>query len=54
MFEEETKGGFEKEWFWRMYPRSGFWYRGTSECTLVPVLGTEQFLFRAKGPKPIF
>ena len=23
-----------------MYPRSGFWYRGTSEYTLVPVFGT--------------
>ena len=33
----------------RMYPRSGFWYRGTSECTLVPVFGT-----REHPPKPPF
>ena len=34
------KGGFVKGRFWRMYPRSSFWYRGTSACTLVPVSGT--------------
>ena len=38
--------------FWgniRMYPRSGFRYRGTSECTLVPVLGAGEH-----PPKPPF
>ena len=28
--ERKQKGWFRKKWFWRMYPRSGFWYRGTS------------------------
>ena len=37
---EDQKGSFEKGWLWRMYPRSGFWYRGTHECTLVPSFGT--------------
>ena len=32
-----------------MYPRSGFWYRGTSECTLVTVFGTGE-----NPPKPRF
>ena len=27
--DRKQKGGFVKGWFWRMYPRSGFWYRGT-------------------------
>ena len=27
-----------------MYPRSGFWFRGTSECALVPVVGTGNIL----------
>ena len=26
-----------------MYPRSIFWYRGTSACTLVPLFGTLEF-----------
>ena len=38
LIERKQKGGFVKGWFWRMYPRSGFWYRGTSACTFVPVL----------------
>ena len=41
LFREKQKGGFVKGLFWRMCPRSGFWYRGTSACTLVPVFGTE-------------
>ena len=38
-----------------MYPRSGFWYRGTSEYTFVPFLGTGEhpnvpsFLFWYRG-----
>ena len=32
-----------------MYTRSGFWYRGTSECALVPVFGTGEH-----PPKPPF
>ena len=39
-FERKQQGCFVKERFWRMYPRSGFWYRRTSKCTLVPVFGT--------------
>ena len=53
-FREETKAWFRKTMvlanvpsFWLlvvrnilMCPRSGFWYWGTSECTLVPVFGT--------------
>ena len=35
--ERKQKGGLVKGRFWRMYPRSGFWFRGTSACTLVPV-----------------
>ena len=27
----------------RMYPRSGFWYRGTSECNIVPVFGKGEY-----------
>ena len=38
--ERKQKAGFVKGRFWRMYPRSGFWYRGTSACTLIPVFGT--------------
>ena len=34
-FERKQKGGFVKGRFWRMCPRSCFWYRRTSECTLV-------------------
>ena len=34
--QRKQKGGFVKGRFWRMYPRPSFWYRGTSECTLVP------------------
>ena len=37
--ERKQKGDFEKGGFWRMCPRSGFWYLGTSDCTLVPVFG---------------
>ena len=37
--ERKQKGGFVKGRFWRMCLRSGFWYRGTSAWTLVPVLG---------------
>ena len=33
----------------RMYPRSSFWYWGTSECTLVPGFGTGEH-----PPKPPF
>ena len=32
-----------------MWPRSGFWYQGTSECTLVLVFGTGEH-----PPKPPF
>ena len=32
-----------------MYLGSGFWYRGTSKCTLLPVFGTKKHL-----PKPPF
>ena len=55
---EETKGRFVKGRCWRMHPRSGFWNRGTSECTFVPVcFGTGehpnvpsfQFLFLCRG-----
>ena len=61
--ERKQKGGFVKGWFWRMCPRSGFWCRGTSECTLVQVFGTGEHLhvpsFRFFGagehpPKPPF
>ena len=34
------RGAFVKGRAWRVCPRSGFGYRGTSECTLVPVFGT--------------
>ena len=27
--------GLLKGWFWRMCPRSWFWFRGTCECTLI-------------------
>ena len=37
--ERKQKGGFEKGRFWRMCPRSGFWSRGTSACTLAPSFG---------------
>ena len=37
--ESKQKGGFVKGWFWRMCPRSGFWYRRPGFCTLVPVCG---------------
>ena len=37
--ERKQKGGFLKGCLWRMYPRSGFWYRGTSKCTFVPFFG---------------
>ena len=47
--EREQKGGFVKGRFWRMCPRSGFWYRGTSECTLALVFVTGEHL-----PKPPF
>ena len=57
------KGGFPKGWFSRMYPRSGFLFRGnmrtyprsgfrsrgTSECTFVPV-----FVLGEHAPKPPF
>ena len=39
-FEGKQKGGFVKGRFGRICPRSGFWYRGTSACTLVLVLGS--------------
>ena len=42
--ERKQKGGFAKGRFWRMCPRSGFWYRGTSEYTLVPVFCTGKHL----------
>ena len=38
--ERKQEGGFAKGRFWRMCPRSGFWHRGTSTCTLVRVFGT--------------
>ena len=38
--ERKQKGGFVKGRFWRMCPRSGFWYWGTSAGSLVPVFGT--------------
>ena len=29
LIERKQKGGYVKGRFWRTYPRSGFWYRGT-------------------------
>ena len=63
MLREETKGRFRKRAVLAnvpsfrffvpgnicMYPRSGFWYRGTSEYTLLPVCGTGEH-----PPKPPF
>ena len=59
-FERKQQGGFEKGWFWRMCPRSGwcwgnirmygrsgFGTETTSECTLVPFFGTGEH-----PPKP--
>ena len=59
--ERKEKRGFVKGRFWRMCPRSGFWYRGARECTLVQFLGSGEhpnfrFFFRAgeHSPKPPF
>ena len=42
----KQKGSFVKGWFTRMCPRSGFWYRRSILCTLVPVFfGGPSFLF---------
>ena len=54
-FERKQEGGFEKGWFGRMYPRSGFWYGGTSDCSLIQVFSTGEhpnvpsFLFLVQG-----
>ena len=57
----QTKGRFRNDvtgWFWQMYPRSGFWYRGTSECTFVPFFWYREHpnvpSFRSWSPKPPF
>ena len=48
--ESKQKGGFVKGRFWWMCPRSGSWYRGTSECTPVPVLGAAEHPPKTKPP----
>ena len=52
--DRRQKGGFVKGWFWRMCPHSGFWYRGTSECTLVPAFATEEHPPKQPFWKPPF
>ena len=37
-----------------MYPRSGFWYQGTSECALAPVFGAGEHPPKQPFWKPPF
>ena len=45
LFKRKQKGSFVKGRFWRMCPRSGFWYRRSGFCTLVLVFGVHHSVF---------
>ena len=51
-FERKQKGGFVKGWFWRMHPRSGFWYCRSDFGGSVALFFVPSFLFLGSREYP--